>query len=662
MGKLTDDQDVLQIVSGYCLEFDQEPMQTAPPTPFKLSRPEERLVDQEIKKLLKKGAIEVVEHAENQFLSNIFTVPKKDGTRRPVIDVRQLNQFVKKVPFKMEDLTQIPSVLQKGDFLCKIDLQDAYLSIPVAKKARVYLRFLWKGKLYQFTCLPFGLASSPRIFTKCLKPLLVYLWALGVHLPVYLDDFLIMAHTREQCLEQAQLIIGLLEKLGYLITREKSVLEPTQRLEYLGFLIDTVEMKFFLPEMKILKIQNLAEKFLSEQISARQLASLLGLLQATLPAITIAPLYFRNLQRDLSKALYSSEGKHSYRTVVVLSLESRGELMWWKNWLLFHNRKNFLVPKKQETIFSDASKKGWGAHLGPLEIGERWCLEERIQHINVPELQVAFLAIKALLPKIDKPHVQFAIDNQTAVTYINKLGGTRSHQLSLLAIELWHFALKMNLTLSAVYVPRIKNCIADRKSRVFKDSLEWTLNPQVFQQILLKMYGLEVDLFASRINHQLTAFVSWRLEPGAMAYDAFNLNWGLMKGYLFPPFCLIHRCIKKIQQDQAECILITPVWKSSPWYPVILSLLVDRPLLLPKDKLLQLPGTDKVHPLCSQKNFRLAASPLSGKKYQNRGFLRKCQRYCRPHGDKKLPISMKVPGRHGVAGVIRDKLIHFQYL
>ena len=295
--------------------------------------------------------------------------------------------------------------------------------------------------------------------------------------------------------------------------------------------------------------------------------------------------------------------------------------MWWKNWLPFHNGKNFLVPKEQETIFSDDSKKGWGAHLGPLEIGGRWCLEERIQHINVLELQAAFLAIKALLPKIDKPHVQFAIDNQTAVTYINKLGGTHSHQLSLLTIELWHFALKMNLTLSVVYVPGIKNCIADRKSRVFKDSLEWMLNPQVFQQILLKMHGLEVDLFVSRINHQLTAFVSWRPEPGAMACDAFNLNWGLMKGYLSPPFCLIHRCIKKIQQDRAECILITPVWKSRPWYPVILSLLVDRPLLLPKDsKLLQLPGTDKVHPLCSQKNFSLGCMASFRKEVSKQGF------------------------------------------
>ena len=119
-------------------------MQTVPPTPFKLSRPEERLIDQEIKKLPKKGAIEVVEHSENQFLSNIFTVPKKDGTRRPVIDLRQLNQFVKSsIQDRRFDLTTISP--PEGDFLCKTDLQDAYLMIPVAKKARCTCGFSGKG-------------------------------------------------------------------------------------------------------------------------------------------------------------------------------------------------------------------------------------------------------------------------------------------------------------------------------------------------------------------------------------------------------------------------------------------------------------------------------------------------------------------------------------
>ena len=113
-------------------------------------------------------------------------------------------------------------------------------------------------------------------------------------------------------MKQAQLIEGLLEKLGYVINREKSVLEQTQSLEYLGFVIDTVKMKFSLQRMKILEIRNLAEKFLSKQISARQLASFLSLLQATLPAVRIAPLYFRNYQTDFAKTLNSSKEKQSY--------------------------------------------------------------------------------------------------------------------------------------------------------------------------------------------------------------------------------------------------------------------------------------------------------------------------------------------------------------
>ena len=51
-----------------------------------------------------------------------------------------------------------------------------------------------------------------------------------MHLLVYLDDIIIMAPTKEQCLEQAHPIVGLLEKLGNVINGEKSVLEPTQSL------------------------------------------------------------------------------------------------------------------------------------------------------------------------------------------------------------------------------------------------------------------------------------------------------------------------------------------------------------------------------------------------------------------------------------------------
>ena len=64
------------------------------------------------------------------------------------------------------------------------------------------------------------------------------------------------------------------------------------------------------------------------------------------------------------------------------------------------------------------------------------------------------------------------IDKKTAMTYINKLRGTHSHRLTYLTLEMWNFAADRSLTLSAVYVPGKENQIADKKSRVFQDSLE----------------------------------------------------------------------------------------------------------------------------------------------------------------------------------------------
>ena len=62
------------------------------------------------------------------------------------------------------------------------------------------------------------------------------------------------------------------------------------------------------------------------------------------------------------------------------------------------------------------------------------------------------------------------------------------------------------------------------------------------------------------------------------------------------------------------------------------------------------------------KEFLLGCMASFRTEVSNRGFLNKCQSYCRLHGDKKLPVSTKVPGRHGVAGVIRNKLVLFQHL
>ena len=564
----------------------------------------------------------------------------------------------------MEDLSHLPSVLRRGDFMCKIDLKDAYQTIPIAKKSRIYLRFLWRGEIYQFTCLPFGLRSSPRIFTKVLKPLLVYLRALGVRLLVYLDNILIMAGTPELCLEHTQLTWQLLTDLGFLGTLKKSVLTPKQQAEYLRFIVNSIEMKLFLMEEKLLRSKLEAEMLPKSNPVVKILANFLGFCQSTLPAIAVAPLHFGNLQADMIKALKGSRGGQGYQSLVCLSPKAKKELEWWRDYLKMNNGKSILIPgrtrhnilRRFQTRMGDTFESS--KNRRSMELGEKGKITHKLAGVKSSFPGFASFSSPTKTSACSDWHRQ-----QNSSDLINKLGGTRSHRLTSLALEMWNFAADRNLTLSAVYVPGEENQIADKKSRVFQDSLEWMLHPAVFQALQKEVGCFSIDLFATRVNHQVRAFVSWRPEPGAVATDSFNVKWDFQLAYLFPPFCMIKRCLRKIQQDQSHSVLITPVWKSSPWYPVILSLSVGQPLLLPRRlDLLRLSGTKKIHPLSLQKNFRVAAWPISGQNSQRKDFLRKFQISSSPHGGRKLPVSMKVPGRHGVAGVLSGRLIHFQQL
>ena len=330
-----------------------------------------------------------------------------------------LEQFHRTSSFQNGGSVTLAITPPEGGFYVQDRLKDAYQTIPIAKKSRIYLRFLWRGRLYQFTCLPFGLRSSPRIFTKVLKPLLVYLRALGVRLLVYLDDILIMAATPELCLEHTQLTWQLLTDLGFLGNLKKSVLAPKQQAEYLGFIVNSIEIKLFLTEEKLLRAKLEAERLLKSNPVVKILASFLGFCQSTLPAIAVAPLHFRNLQVDMIKALKGSRGGQGYRSVVCLSPEAKKELEWWRDYVKMNNGKSILPPEEQDTIFSDASKQGWGAHLNLAKIGGRWNWEEKLKsHINWLELKAAFLALQAFLPQLKHQHIQIGIDNKTAMTYV----------------------------------------------------------------------------------------------------------------------------------------------------------------------------------------------------------------------------------------------------
>ena len=126
-------------------------------------------------------------------------------------------------------------MLRAGDWMTQVDLKDAYFMVPIHEEDRAFLKFLFKERTYQFKCLPFGLACAPWVFTKTLKPLAAQLRQLGMRLIVYTDDILILAESKELAWDHVIGLVYLLENLGFVISKPKCVLEPTQSVEFLGF-------------------------------------------------------------------------------------------------------------------------------------------------------------------------------------------------------------------------------------------------------------------------------------------------------------------------------------------------------------------------------------------------------------------------------------------
>ena len=93
---------------------------------------------------------------------------------------------------------------------------------------------MWKDKHYQFTCLPQGLTSAPRIFTKLLKPVLAHLRKMGMIVSCYIDDCIFIAPSFDELNSNIQYAVSFFDKLGLTVHVSKSSLVPSKEVEYLG--------------------------------------------------------------------------------------------------------------------------------------------------------------------------------------------------------------------------------------------------------------------------------------------------------------------------------------------------------------------------------------------------------------------------------------------
>ena len=347
--------------------------------------------------------------------------------------------------------------------MSSIDLKDAYFSVSVNPEFRKFLRFYWDSKLFQFTCMPNGLSSAPRIFTKLLKPIFSSMRSNGYCSVYYLDDSLLIGDTAEECLANVNLTARLLKEAGFFINENKSSLIPSQTIKFLGFEIDSRRMIIKLTSERVKKTIDIGNLLLkSKKIVIRELAAFIGTVVSSFPAVTYGPLFYRYLENDKTEALEINSG--NFESEVVLSVEAKEEILWWID-NIWNSETDIGEPNSPDMIVStDASLKGWGAVTELHKIGGRWNDSELGNHINVLELMAILFAIKALTKGSTVKHVRIRTDSMTAVCYLNKLGGTKSLKCHKIVKEIWLYAISHAFVVSAEHLPGVNNTLADRES------------------------------------------------------------------------------------------------------------------------------------------------------------------------------------------------------
>ena len=99
--------------------------------------------------------------------------------------------------FRMPTLKHVWQLIQHGDYAFSIDLQDAYLHIPIVKHHHHFLHFVWCHVPYQWKVLPFRLATASRVFMSLTKPILFLCHCKGLCIVIYLDDIFILVHFKQ---------------------------------------------------------------------------------------------------------------------------------------------------------------------------------------------------------------------------------------------------------------------------------------------------------------------------------------------------------------------------------------------------------------------------------------------------------------------------------
>ena len=518
------------------------------------------------------GAVEPAPQSPG-FYSCLFLVKKASGSWRPIIDLSTLNGFITSSRFHMETPRSVLNSIRPGDWMISLDLQDAYLQVPVHHDSRRYLRFVVDGKTFQFRVLCFGLTTAPQVFTRIMAPVSAILHRHGVRMLRYLDDWLILASSKIACIQSRDRLLSVCTELGIQVNLTKSSLVPSQSLVYLGMEIHSLPFIARPTPARANNLIRLIEEFLSTPSPPASLwRRLLGHLSSLILLVSGGMIRMRLLQLCLKDQWDFLDDQFQ----VSWSPLFREDLLWWSR-----EGVSLSLPAPDISFFSDASDVGWGALVGEHHASGLWLPHQKALSINRRELLAVQLGLQAFEHLIMGMSVALFCYNTTTVAYLRRSGGTFSSTLNATAREVLLWAESRRIRLLPQFIMGSSNVNADALSRSNQViASEWTLHQEVVDQLVHKWPAM-IDLFATSLTARLPVYFSPASDPRAAGTDALLQPWDDLQAYAFPPIAIIRRVLLKLKSSKnCELTLIAPFWPQRDWFPDLLELLSDVPITL----------------------------------------------------------------------------------
>lgn len=440
-------------------------------------------------------------------VSPLGAVPKPDGSIRLIHDCSlppgyAVNDYaIRDEKQRFQTVDDATRLLTPGCYMAKIDLKSAYRSVQISPASQKVTGLKWEvaGKNVYFydKKLCFGASRAPAIFHRLSQAVRRFMSKRGINgVIAYIDDFLIVTETFEECKRAFLILVQLLRKLGFMISWKK-VIDPCRRIVFLGVEIDSLAMCVRLPDAKLqafkLELQAFGQL---KRATKRQLQHLCGKLNWAAAVVRGGRVYLRNIITAVNRL------KHQ-RSRVRLGADVRGDITWWHEFMESFNGVSAILDKQPITcLCTDACGQGAGAVFMRDWVYVNFALDwpqVLDLHINYLEILAIVIACFRWCASWRNKRIIVLSDNQTAVSRINKGSCKDPLVMPFLRGLFWLSAL-YNFHLSACFVPGHKNTVADSISRLHEPGQLATLCNLLPHDMV---YPLERHMSALSCNYVL---------------------------------------------------------------------------------------------------------------------------------------------------------------